>query len=69
MLRRERQKGGAHLTETRAALRSAEAALYELQSGAAAPTARRGVDVRIVDQKSDTVPAGYRWVRAEATPP
>jgi len=64
---RSRQKGGAHLLDTRAALRSAEAALYELQSGAAAPSARRGVNVRVVEQKSDTAPAGHRWVRVEAT--
>ncbi|MBC8109278.1 MAG: type II secretion system protein [Anaerolineae bacterium] len=64
---RSRQKGSAHLTDTRAALRSAEAALYELQAGAPAPTSRKDVAVRIIDQQSDTAPAGHRWVRVEAT--
>ncbi|CAN5465913.1 hypothetical protein BH09PLA1_BH09PLA1_16810 [soil metagenome] len=63
---RSRQRGAMHLLESRAAIRSAEAALFELQAGANEPTPRRGVEVRVIDDRSGNAPAGHRWVRVEA---
>lgn len=63
---RSQQKGAAHLAESRAALRAAEAALIDLQSGANQPTPRRGVTVRVTDDPTTPASAGHRWVRIEA---
>jgi hypothetical protein len=62
-----RTKGAARLAESRAALRTAEAALGELQAGAAQPSGREGVEIRVMDEPQSKAPAGMRWVRVEAT--
>jgi len=62
-----RAKGAARLAESRAALRSAEAALGELQSGLPAPTQRAGVDLRVSDDPQTAAPTGSKWVIVEAT--
>jgi hypothetical protein len=62
-----RAKGAARLAESRAALRSAEAALGELQAGMPAPSQRAGVEVRISDDAQTAAPAGSKWVVVEAT--
>jgi type II secretory pathway pseudopilin PulG len=62
-----RAKGAARLAESRAALRSAEAALGELQSGETKPPPRAGVEVRIDDDPETSAPIGYKWVRITAT--
>jgi len=62
-----RAKAAARLAESRAAVRSAEAALGELQSGEKNPLPRAGVAVRVIDEPSAPAPSGYRWVRVEAT--
>jgi type II secretory pathway pseudopilin PulG len=64
---RAQQRGAMHLNDSRAAMRAAEAALVEMQSGAAEPSARRGVNVRVINESNTTAPVGYRWVRIEAT--
>src|SRR4051794_16241700 len=62
-----RAKGAARLAESRAALRSAEAALGELQAGVPAPTKREGVEVRVIDDPQTVAPNGSKWVIIEAT--
>ena len=64
---RSQQKGAAHLNDSRAALRAAEATLIDLQTGAKELAARHGVSIRVTDQNSAAAPIGYRWVRVEAT--
>jgi len=64
---RAQQRGAAHLNDSRAALRGAEAALLELQTGAAQPSPRRGVTVRVIEDATTAAPPRHRWVSVEAT--
>jgi type II secretory pathway pseudopilin PulG len=62
-----RAKAAARLAETRAALRGAEAALGELQAGAAHPSPRAGIEVRVIEDREAPAPTGWKWVRVDAT--
>lgn len=63
---RER-RAADRLSQTRRALRAAEAALAELQAGRPMPASSEGAAVEIHDVTSEGTPRGYRWVEVQAT--
>lgn len=55
------------LSQSRRAVRAAEAALADLQAGRAMPAEFDGAALRIQGAENAAAPAGFRWVEVRAT--
>jgi Tfp pilus assembly protein PilX len=55
------------LSQSRRAMRAAEAALADLQAGRAMPAEFDGAALHVQETKSTAAPAGFHWVEVRAT--